>query len=225
MKSGGTLHVVNGARRRGTAHVHRRRQEGPAEDGGAGEPTARSASKLGQAHGADPNSDAPPKFPFLENGVGQDTPPERGPAGRLRHHRPGQEGRVDRPQGHGQEGHGAVLHVPDPPVDAGQGQRHSRAWAVRTARGPWRSPASSRCSPRPRRAGARAGARRTGSRRCRRRGTSCPTAATRSWGRTSTAADAIFPTVVYRRYTSDWEQPLANAPRAERRRAARSRAR
>jgi plastocyanin len=31
--------------------------------------------KLGQAHGADPNSDAPPKFQFLENGVGQSTPP------------------------------------------------------------------------------------------------------------------------------------------------------
>jgi plastocyanin len=30
--------------------------------------------KLGQAHGADPNSDAPPKFPYLENGVGQATP-------------------------------------------------------------------------------------------------------------------------------------------------------
>ena len=31
--------------------------------------------KLTAAHGADPNSDAPPKFPFLENGVGQATPP------------------------------------------------------------------------------------------------------------------------------------------------------
>jgi plastocyanin len=27
--------------------------------------------KLGEAHGADPNSDAPPKFQFLENGVGE----------------------------------------------------------------------------------------------------------------------------------------------------------
>jgi plastocyanin len=32
--------------------------------------------KLGQAHGADPNSDAPPKFQFLENGVGQTTVPD-----------------------------------------------------------------------------------------------------------------------------------------------------
>ena len=31
--------------------------------------------KLGQAHGADPNSDAPPKFQFLENGVGTDQIP------------------------------------------------------------------------------------------------------------------------------------------------------
>jgi plastocyanin len=28
-------------------------------------------NKLAQAHGADPNSDAPPKFQFLENGVGE----------------------------------------------------------------------------------------------------------------------------------------------------------
>jgi plastocyanin len=32
--------------------------------------------KLGQAHGADPNSDAPPKFQYLENGAGEnDAPP------------------------------------------------------------------------------------------------------------------------------------------------------
>jgi hypothetical protein len=32
-------------------------------------------NKLGQAHGADPNSNAPPTFQFLENGVGTNTPP------------------------------------------------------------------------------------------------------------------------------------------------------
>jgi plastocyanin len=32
-------------------------------------------STLEKAHGADPNSNAPPKFQFLENGVGQDTEP------------------------------------------------------------------------------------------------------------------------------------------------------
>ena len=35
----------------------------------------RICNVLGKAHGADPNSDAPPKFPFLENGVGQATSP------------------------------------------------------------------------------------------------------------------------------------------------------
>jgi hypothetical protein len=31
--------------------------------------------KLADAHGADPNSEAPPKFQFLENGVGENTAP------------------------------------------------------------------------------------------------------------------------------------------------------
>jgi plastocyanin len=34
-------------------------------------------NELGRAHGADPNSEGPPKFQFLENGVGQNaTPPK-----------------------------------------------------------------------------------------------------------------------------------------------------
>jgi hypothetical protein len=32
-------------------------------------------NKLAKAHGASPNSNAPPKFRFLENGVGQNKPP------------------------------------------------------------------------------------------------------------------------------------------------------
>jgi len=74
VRSGGTLHIVNSV--------------------GGGEPHSFTAvskkdlprslkqinsckicEKLGAAHGADPNSDAPPKFPFLENGTGQATPP------------------------------------------------------------------------------------------------------------------------------------------------------
>ena len=35
----------------------------------------RICAKLGKAHGADPNTEGPPKFPFLENGVGRATPP------------------------------------------------------------------------------------------------------------------------------------------------------
>jgi hypothetical protein len=33
-------------------------------------------NKLGAAHGADPNSQGPPKFQYLENGVGQNTAPK-----------------------------------------------------------------------------------------------------------------------------------------------------
>jgi hypothetical protein len=33
-------------------------------------------NQLAEAHGADPNSQGPPKYPFLENGKGQDTPPD-----------------------------------------------------------------------------------------------------------------------------------------------------
>jgi hypothetical protein len=73
--SGGTLHIVNDAA-----------DEGPhtftivaVKD----EPKTAQAlfrcqicEKLAKAHGADPNSNAPPKFPFLENGVGQMKPPK-----------------------------------------------------------------------------------------------------------------------------------------------------
>lgn len=73
--SGGTVHVVNG-------------------DGSEGPHTftvlakkdvpktlrtlfnCRACNKLTRAHGANPNSEAPPKFNFLENGVGQNTAPE-----------------------------------------------------------------------------------------------------------------------------------------------------
>jgi len=36
----------------------------------------RVCHELAKAHGADPSSDAPPKFKFLENGVGQNTAPK-----------------------------------------------------------------------------------------------------------------------------------------------------
>ena len=74
VQSGGTLHIVNMAA-----------GEGPhtftvlaAKD----EPRSLAAlfqckicEKLGKAHGANPNSNAPPKYPFLENGVGQQKAP------------------------------------------------------------------------------------------------------------------------------------------------------
>ena len=173
-------------------------------------------NKLGEAHGADPNSDAPPKFPFLENGVGQDDAAERRPARRLRHHRQGQEGRLDRPQGHRQEGHDALLHVPHPPVDAGEGRRQAEQppRASRTpARGPWpcgrRSSGARLAAP-----GRRAGRATTGSPPCRRRGTSCPTGATRSWTCRSTRRTRLPDGRLPPLHARTGAEPLPNAPRA-----------
>jgi hypothetical protein len=75
VRHNGTLHVVNTAADEGphTFTVVKKKDL----------PTTvkelfscKICQKLGEAHGADPNSDAPPKFQYLENGVGQDTPPD-----------------------------------------------------------------------------------------------------------------------------------------------------
>ena len=70
VKSGGTLHIVNIAADEGphTFTVVKKTQVPKSFN-------CPVCDKLGQAHGADPNSDAPPKFPYLENGKGQKTPP------------------------------------------------------------------------------------------------------------------------------------------------------
>ncbi len=75
VKSGGTLHVVNDAADEGphTFTVVRPQDEPKT---GLAIVQCQICGKLAKAHGADPNSDAPPKFPFLENGVGQKTPPK-----------------------------------------------------------------------------------------------------------------------------------------------------
>jgi hypothetical protein len=75
VKSGGTLHIVNLAA-----------DEGPhtfTVVASKDEPktlkqlfSCSICEKLAKAHGADPNSNAPPKFPFLENGIGQKKPPQ-----------------------------------------------------------------------------------------------------------------------------------------------------
>jgi plastocyanin len=74
VKSGGTLRIVNTAADEGP-HTFTvvKRTDLPRAGAFRGCPIC---DKLGAAHGADPNSDAPPKFPFLENGVGQSTPPD-----------------------------------------------------------------------------------------------------------------------------------------------------
>ena len=72
--SGGTLHIVNLAAGEGphTFTVVAKKDEPKT---GLQAVNCKICFKLAKAHGADPNSNAPPKFPFLENGVGQATPP------------------------------------------------------------------------------------------------------------------------------------------------------
>jgi hypothetical protein len=74
VRSRGTLHIVNTAAGEGP-HTFTvvKKKDLPK--------TAKEAfnckicNTLAAAHGADPNSEAPPKFQYLENGVGQNTPP------------------------------------------------------------------------------------------------------------------------------------------------------
>lgn len=68
--SGGTLHVVNVAA-----------DEGPhtftvvAEKDLPKNFMCKACDRLGKAHGGDPETEGPPKFLFLDNGVGQDKAP------------------------------------------------------------------------------------------------------------------------------------------------------
>ena len=73
VNSGGTLRVVNNKPQEGphTVSIVRRRDL-PTNANEAF--NCRSCNAIGQAHGADPNSDAPPEFPFVEDGKGQNDP-------------------------------------------------------------------------------------------------------------------------------------------------------
>jgi hypothetical protein len=101
--SGGTLHIVNTAAAEGP-HTFTvvRKQDLPRT--GAQTFGCKICKQLATAHGADPNSNAPPKFPFLENGVGQNTPPN-----------------VDRPGDSGVTGAGKQGESIDLPVTAKKG--------------------------------------------------------------------------------------------------------
>jgi hypothetical protein len=72
--SGSTLHIVNMAADEGphTFTVVAKKDEPRTASQLFG---CKICEKLAKAHGADPNSNAPPKYPFLENGVGQAKPP------------------------------------------------------------------------------------------------------------------------------------------------------
>jgi hypothetical protein len=74
VKSGGTITVVNDAAGEGP-HTFTVVKEKDLPRTLKATEQCKICEKLGAAHGADPNSDAPPKFQYLENGVGQNTPP------------------------------------------------------------------------------------------------------------------------------------------------------
>lgn len=75
IKSGGTLTVVNNAPNEGP-HTLTVVKKTDLPKTAAQAFNCKICNKLAAAHGADPNSDAPPKFQYLENGVGQATPPK-----------------------------------------------------------------------------------------------------------------------------------------------------
>jgi hypothetical protein len=74
VRSGGTLHVVNSEGQSGPhtltvlAKKDRPRTLRTLFN-------CRACNELTRAHGANPESEDPPRFAFLENGVGQDSPP------------------------------------------------------------------------------------------------------------------------------------------------------
>jgi plastocyanin len=74
VKSGGTITVVNTVADEGP-HTFTVLKKKDVPKTPATIFNCKACNAIIAAHGADPNSDAPPKFPFVENGVGQDTPP------------------------------------------------------------------------------------------------------------------------------------------------------
>ena len=74
VKSGGTLHIVNMAAGEGphTFTVLAQKDEPRTL---AALFQCKICEKLAKAHGANPNSNAPPKYQYLENGVGQNKAP------------------------------------------------------------------------------------------------------------------------------------------------------
>ena len=74
VQSGGTIHIVNLAAGEGP-HTFTVVLKKDAPKTGLQIVNCKICNTLAKAHGADPNSNAPPKFQYLENGVGQNTPP------------------------------------------------------------------------------------------------------------------------------------------------------
>jgi hypothetical protein len=98
VRSGGTVHVVNGDGSEGPhTFTILRKKDVPRTLRTLF--NCRACNELTRAHGADPDTEAPPRFPFLENGVGQQTPPDVD--------RPGDSGLI----GTGRKGDAVNFHV------------------------------------------------------------------------------------------------------------------
>jgi hypothetical protein len=80
IRSGGTLRIVNNAPDTGP-HTFTVLKKSDMPTTPRGILNCGICNKLGQAHGADPNSEAPPKFLYLENGKGSATAPNVDRAG------------------------------------------------------------------------------------------------------------------------------------------------
>lgn len=74
VRSGGTLHLLNNVINEGP-HTFSVVARGDRPRNATEMNNCRVCRKLEQAHGADPNTEGPPKFFFLENGVGSQAPP------------------------------------------------------------------------------------------------------------------------------------------------------
>jgi plastocyanin len=74
VRRGGTLHVVNNKASEGPHTFSVVRKKDLPESFAAAN-TCKACAKIIAAHGADPNTEAPPKFQFVENGKGQSTAP------------------------------------------------------------------------------------------------------------------------------------------------------
>jgi hypothetical protein len=80
VRSGGTLHVVSNEVDEGP-HTFSVVKKSDLPRNAAEMNRCKVCESLGEAHGADPNSDAPPKFQFLENGTGSESSPNVDRAG------------------------------------------------------------------------------------------------------------------------------------------------
>jgi hypothetical protein len=98
VRSGGTVHVVNGDGSEGP-HTFTVLAKKDIPKSIRTLFNCRACNALVRAHGADPNSEAPPRFNFLENGVGQNTAPNLD--------RPGDSGVT----GRGRKGESIDFHV------------------------------------------------------------------------------------------------------------------